>query len=54
MLRRPARAAAEASDCGVEAGRVLDERAGDATSRRDFIARLSLATAATAAAQRRA
>jgi monoamine oxidase len=49
MLRRAASIAAEASVRRVECERVLDERSVRTTSRRDFIGRLSLAAAATAA-----
>ncbi len=50
MLRRAAGAAAEASARCVEVERVLDERLLRATSRREFLGRLSLAAMATAAA----
>lgn len=49
MLRSAANAAAEASVRRVEVDRVLDERLVRATSRRDFIGRLSLGAATVAA-----
>ncbi len=49
MLRRAAGIAAEASVRRVQVGRVIDEHSLRASSRRDFIGRISLATAATAA-----
>ena len=50
MLRRAAGAAAEASVRRVEVERVLDERSVRASSRREFIGRLSLAAMAAATA----
>ena len=50
MLRGAAGAAAEASVRRVEVERVLDERSVRASSRREFIGRLSLAAMATATA----
>jgi monoamine oxidase len=50
MLSRAANAAAESSVRRIDVGRVLDERSMRATSRREFIGRISLAAAAMAAA----